>query len=105
METNGALRIKLHNVKDVRESLSVCFPYIEEKISLIEDSQSQPTLQSKPKCVPDLEDNAEISKKLCPKCSSEMRIKIAKKGKNIGNEFWACSAYPKCRFIESLNVE
>ena len=51
-----------YNVKDVRESLSVCFPYIEEKISLIEDSQSQPTLQSKPKCVPDLEDNAEISR-------------------------------------------
>lgn len=43
-------------------------------------------------------------KKLCPKCSSELVKKVAKKGKNTGNEFWACSSFPKCRHTETINV-
>ena len=39
--------------------------------------------------------------KICPKCSSAMTVRVAKKGKNIGNEFWACSAFPKYRHIEA----
>ncbi len=42
--------------------------------------------------------------KACPKCSSKMVKKIAKKGKNAGNEFWACSAFPKCKHIEAINA-
>ena len=38
--------------------------------------------------------------KACPKCSSVMVKRVAKKGENAGNEFWACSAFPKCRYIE-----
>jgi|TARA_B110000971_G_scaffold9153_1_gene8836 ssDNA-binding Zn-finger/Zn-ribbon topoisomerase 1 len=30
--------------------------------------------------------------------------KVEKKGKNIGNEFWACSAFPKFRHTEAGNV-
>lgn len=42
--------------------------------------------------------------KICPKCSSKMVKKTATKGKNAGNEFWACSAFPKCRYTESKNA-
>ncbi len=35
----------------------------------------------------------------CSKCGSEMRLRKATKGKNAGNEFWGCSAFPKCRNI------
>jgi len=35
----------------------------------------------------------------CPKCSSDLVKRVAKKGKNAGNKFLACSAYPKCRFV------
>ncbi len=41
--------------------------------------------------------------KLCPKCSSVMVKRTARKGKNMGKEFWACSAYPKCRHIEAID--
>ncbi len=37
--------------------------------------------------------------KSCSKCGSEMRLRKATKGKNAGNEFWGCSAFPKCRNI------
>lgn len=33
----------------------------------------------------------------CPKCGSSMVIRETKKGQNIGNKFWGCSNFPKCR--------
>jgi ribosomal protein L37AE/L43A len=35
--------------------------------------------------------------KNCPKCGSEMLLREAKKGTNIGQSFWGCSNFPKCR--------
>jgi hypothetical protein len=49
--------------------------------------------------------NSQIdSEKLCPKCSAVMVMKLAKKGSNTGNEFWACSEFPKCRHTESTSA-
>ena len=93
-----------YDVNELRESLSDYFSDIEIKKTIIAEDKSQLILQTKPKNVPDLEGEKETSKKLCPKCSSGMRIKLAKRGKNAGNEFWACSAYPKCRHIEAISV-
>lgn len=33
---------------------------------------------------------------VCPKCSSEMKKRVARQGTNAGKEFWGCVAYPKC---------
>ena len=32
----------------------------------------------------------------CPVCGSEMRKREARRGKQPGNLFWGCSAYPRC---------
>ncbi len=32
----------------------------------------------------------------CPKCGRLMRKAIARKGRNAGNPFWACTGYPQC---------
>ncbi|RJG10447.1 restriction endonuclease [Pseudomonas cavernicola] len=37
------------------------------------------------------------TKPVCPVCSSVMEKRTAKRGVNVGNEFWGCSLYPKCR--------
>ncbi len=47
---------------------------------------------------------SEINEKVCPKCSSAMVIRVAKKGKNAGRQFLACSAFPKCKHIEAINA-
>jgi ssDNA-binding Zn-finger/Zn-ribbon topoisomerase 1 len=39
--------------------------------------------------------------KSCSKCGAEMVLRKATKGKNTGNEFWGCSAFPKCRNVIS----
>lgn len=41
---------------------------------------------------------------VCPKCDSELIKKTAQKGKNKGNNFLACSAFPKCRYTEQIEV-
>lgn len=38
----------------------------------------------------------------CPKCSSKLVLRTAKRGANIGNKFYGCSNYPKCRYIQNL---
>ncbi len=38
----------------------------------------------------------------CPKCSSALVKKVAKRGDNAGKEFLACSTFPKCRYIQKL---
>ncbi|MGI9344847.1 MAG: NERD domain-containing protein, partial [Gammaproteobacteria bacterium] len=40
--------------------------------------------------------------KSCSKCGSIMKIRKMKKGPNAGNKFWGCSAYPRCKNIESI---
>lgn len=42
--------------------------------------------------------------KSCPKCSSPLVIRTAKKGANAGKQFLACSAYPKCKHVEAINA-
>lgn len=38
----------------------------------------------------------------CPNCGSDMVLRTAKRGKNIGSKFWGCSRYPKCRGTRAL---
>jgi restriction system protein len=38
----------------------------------------------------------------CPKCGSEMVLRVAKKGPHSGNEFWGCSKFPGCRGVASV---
>jgi ssDNA-binding Zn-finger/Zn-ribbon topoisomerase 1 len=33
----------------------------------------------------------------CSKCGKEMVLKTAKKGENVGHDFWGCSGFPDCR--------
>lgn len=37
----------------------------------------------------------------CPKCGSKLVERVAKKGENVGNTFWGCSNFPKCRFVKT----
>ncbi len=45
------------------------------------------------------QDNESV--KICPRCGSELVLRTAKKGTNAGNQFYGCSRFPKCRFIQN----
>jgi len=38
----------------------------------------------------------------CPKCGKAMVLRTVKNGKNVGKQFWGCSAYPDCRGLVAL---
>ncbi len=37
------------------------------------------------------------TRKLCPKCETEMELRTARKGRSPGSQFWGCSKYPRCQ--------
>jgi hypothetical protein len=45
-----------------------------------------------------------VSEQICPKCSSPLVNKVAKKGEHKGAKFLACSAFPKCRYIVKIDA-
>lgn len=65
-------------------------------------SEYLPNLQNSVTNHPQVELDTPVVK-VCPKCSSELITRMSKKGKTAGNEFLGCSAFPKCRYIESEN--
>lgn len=48
------------------------------------------------------EDISQVDVLLCPKCGSKLIIRTAKKGDNAGNQFYGCSAFPKCRYTQKI---
>lgn len=38
----------------------------------------------------------------CPRCNSNMLLRTSRKGVNTGNQFYGCSAFPKCRATITL---
>lgn len=39
---------------------------------------------------------------LCPKCGSKLILRTAKKGDNAGKQFYGCSSFPKCRYVQNI---
>lgn len=37
-------------------------------------------------------------RKFCPKCESEMVLRTATRGPGAGEQFWGCSAFPRCHY-------
>ncbi len=40
----------------------------------------------------------------CPACGKPMRTMLARRGKNAGNPFWSCSAYPACKGTRNIDA-
>jgi restriction system protein len=38
----------------------------------------------------------------CPQCGNPMVLRTAKTGKNAGQQFWGCSAYPDCKGVAKV---
>ena len=86
-------RIKAASAYNVGEIRSMLFPPPPGK------SIQEPSISETSTVFQEIE-----NKRLCPKCSSVLVKKVAKKGEHIGSEFLACSAFPKCRYTSEINA-
>ena len=48
---------------------------------------------------------AEQEQKKCPRCGGILLLRTASKGANAGNQFYGCSNYPKCRYVQNVDIE
>ena len=37
---------------------------------------------------------------VCPRCGAKLVLRTAKKGANAGEQFYGCSRFPKCRYVQ-----
>lgn len=78
-------------------------PQVQRAVSQIQSGRLEPTRKAHRQHVQQLKTRADSSAdRKCPKCGGSMVLRIAKRGASAGNQFWGCSAYPKCRVV--LNV-
>lgn len=72
---------------------------VEKIISMIEHGQLSKTRQTHKEHVQHVKNivKDKENKNSCPKCGSELVLRVAKQGANKGNQFYGCSSYPKCR--------
>ena len=93
-------------IADVYEQLKILTKVSKEvkerHIEHIEQTYKQPNppvQTEQEKNTPPQEESAPL---ICPRCSSKLILRTAKKGSNAGKQFYGCSAYPKCRYIKNL---
>ncbi|MDO9365715.1 MAG: restriction endonuclease [Methylotenera sp.] len=56
------------------------------------------TVQVEPRFSPTIPNvQTKLATPTCPICSSVMIKRTARKGNNVGNEFWGCSTFPRCK--------
>lgn len=74
-----------------------------EKIYLsISDSRITPSFATNQEHISSLKQRLEKDdSRKCPKCSSEMTLRIVKSGEKAGSKFWGCTQFPRCRGIRN----
>jgi len=40
---------------------------------------------------------------VCPRCGNDLILRTAKRGHNIGNQFYGCKSYPRCKYTRKLD--
>lgn len=88
---------------DVIELYQLLYPctQVDEitKTQHIENIQ-QHNQQSEQKVIDDIPPIPEETTKMCPRCGNKLILRTAKRGEQVGEKFYGCSNFPKCRYIE-----
>lgn len=71
-------------------------------VEQIETGRLTPSTKTHREHMDHVKTTVEDEKNRCPKCGSELVVRIAKKGPNAGQEFLGCSGFPKCHF--TINI-
>lgn len=43
-----------------------------------------------------------VKSHICPHCGSELVLRTASKGANVGKQFYGCKSFPKCRYVQYM---
>lgn len=88
----------------ISEIYDKLYPYTQ--VSEAAKVQHIQNIEKKQPCVEILPVEERITteqEKLCPRCNSVLVLRTVAKGENAGSQFYGCSNFPKCRYMEKLN--
>lgn len=94
---SNLLRSSFKEMKELGEGwLSNCSEHSDNRIDkskeMIQNDQQKRNESS----------SSEATVRLCPRCGHPLVKRIARRGVNQGKEFFGCSNYPHCRYIENI---
>lgn len=76
---------------------------VDAMLHALQTGRRAPTLATHREHVQNLKRRSDPSaERQCPKCGSALLIRTVKSGANAGQQFWGCSAFPKCRTLQNL---
>lgn len=108
----------LERNKDERKDYFTKYEELMKEIEIVPENEEQTVVKTEivPKCeeqiVVETETTSEKeeqtmidtkNKLICPKCGASLVLRTARKGNNVGEQFYGCTGFPKCRFI--LKIE
>ena len=71
---------------------------VKQAVEQIEAARLAPNRQTQRRHVQNLNARDDsVGSPICPRCGNAMVLRKAKRGASAGNQFWGCSAYPRCR--------
>ena len=76
---------------------------VDAMLHALQTGRRAPTLATHREHVQNLKRRSDpTAERQCPKCGSALLIRTVKSGAEAGQQFWGCSAFPKCRTMQSL---
>ncbi|MNO81658.1 DNA topoisomerase I [compost metagenome] len=76
---------------------------VDAMLEALQAGRRAPTLATHREHVQNLKRRSDpTAERQCPKCGSALLVRSYKSGTKAGQQFWGCSAFPKCRIMQSL---
>lgn len=103
-------KIKGNNIDVIPISIEGDVSQEEEVNHIVEPVEINSTLEEQDEQNNDLDNNtlnnenvdnpSENEKLICPECGAELLLRTARYGEHAGENFYGCSNYPKCKYIQ-----
>lgn len=76
---------------------------VEAMLQALQTGRRAPSLATHREHVQNLKRRSDpTAERQCPKCGGSLMIRTVKTGPKAGQQFWGCSEFPRCRFMQSL---
>ncbi|MDR6712150.1 hypothetical protein J2W83_001745 [Pseudomonas hunanensis] len=76
---------------------------VDAMLLALQTNRRAPTLATQREHVQNLKRRSDpTAERQCPKCGSSLLIRTFKSGAKAGQQFWGCSAFPKCRTMQNF---
>lgn len=93
--TNVDAAIKAAHIENIEKRYKTVKPEIKPWVPVMDYNAAEVKQSEQPEKSPDAP--------ICPKCGSPLVLRTAKKGNNVGKQFYGCSAFPKCRYTQNVD--